>query len=355
MPDDTITLVSTTDSAEEVQAALTNKPVEKPAEKPAETDEAGEKQAAPPAETPEQEAERESREEASEAGSALAKRRAKIQAAIDKDIQRKTAARLDAEAEEARVNELRRQREELEAAMPQREAQKADAPPATPDGPLGRPEPVLDAVDDKGNAKYANYEAYLSDHAVWTKEEAILAVRKEVEQKELADRARIERDSTNRVVNERLAAYNANLETFKKTHADFDAAVEDAREEVQATLIGLGKDAMKVIDGYTIFDAKDGPALTYYLLKHPDELKGIAALPPPQQLVKLARLEERITPTPAGAKKNGPSAVAAETKAPEPIRPVGSGPTATTVPLDEESFQDYKARRARELRAKQGL
>ena len=363
MPDDTITLVSTTDSAEDVQAALTNKPAEKPAaDKPA-ADKTGEATEAKPAEktaekaeaeTPEQAAERESREEASEAGSALAKRRAKIQASIDKDIQRKTAARLDAEAEEARLYELRRQREELETGAPQaREATKAEPQPTTPDGPLGRPEPQLDAVDDQGNAKYANYEAFLSDHAVWSKEEAILAARQVLNEKDQADRVRIERDSTNRVVNERLAVYNSNLETFKKTHADFDEAVEDAREAIQSALVGLGPNAMKVIDGYTIFDAQDGPALTYYLLKRPDELKGIAMLPPPQQLVALARLEARITP--AGAKKNGPSAVAAETKAPEPIRPVGSGPTATTVPLDEESYQDYKARRARELRVKQGL
>ena len=352
MPDDTITLVSTTDSAEEVQAALTNKPVEKPAEKTGEAPEAKPAEKAE-AETPEQAAERESAEEASEAGSALAKRKAKIQAQIDREVNRKLNAQQAAEVEEARLHDLRRQREELEAGFQARD--QAPEPPqqTTPDAPLGRPKPVLDAVDEQGNAKYATYEAYLDDHAAWGKEEAILAARQVVEQKDLADRARIERDSTNRAVNERLAVYNSNLEAFKKTHADFDAAVEDARDAVQATLVGLGPNAMKVIDGYTVFDAQDGPALTYYLLKHPDDLREIAALPPPQQLVRLARLETRITP--AGAKKNGPSAVVAETKAPEPIRPVGSGPTATTVPLDEESFQDYKARRARELRAKQGF
>ena len=110
---------------------------------------------------------------------------------------------------------------------------------------------------------------------------------------------------------------------------------------------------MKVIDGYTVFDAHDGPALTYHLLKHPDDLKAIAILAPPQQLVALARLEAHLRP--AGAKRPGPSAAVAETKAPEPIRPVGSGPTATTVLPDEESYQDYKARRARELRGRQGL
>jgi len=360
MADDTITLVSTTDSAEDVQAALTNKPAEKPAgDKPAEkaTAPAETPEAESAEETPEQAEERESREEASAAAGTLAKRRAKIQASIDKDIQRKTNARLDAEAEEARLQELRRQRQELEAAGTPAEREKTREAPAaakeTDAAPAGRPEPKLDAVDDKGNAKYATYEDYLSDHAVWSKEEAILAARQLIDQERHADRARIERESTDRVVNERLAAYNDKLEAFKKTHADFDAAFEDAKEAVQDALVALGPNALKVIDGYTVFDAENGPALAYHLLKKPDELKAIASLAPPQQLVALARLEERIRP--AGAKRNGPSAAVTETKAPEPIRPVGSGPTATTVSPDDESYQDYKARRARELRARQGL
>jgi hypothetical protein len=174
-----------------------------------------------------------------------------------------------------------------------------------------------------------------------------------IEQEKAAERERIERDSASRAVNERLAAYNANLETFKKTHADFDAAFEDAKDAVQSTLVAIGPHALKVIDGYTVFDAEDGPALTYYLLKRPDELKAIALKAPQQQIVHLARLEERIRQ--GGAKKPGPpAATAPETKAPEPIKPVGSGPTATTVSSDEESYQDYRARRERELRQRRG-
>jgi hypothetical protein len=357
MPDDTITLVSTTDSPEEVQAALTNKPVEKPAEKPAaEPAEPAEADAAEAAaETPEQAADRETRE-ASEAGRQLAKRKNKIQEQIDTEIRRKHEARLDAEAEEARLMELRRQRQELEAAAPKppEKPAKPAMPTAEELAPLGRAEPKLDALGEDGKAKYATYEDYLSDHAVWTREEAILAARKVIDEEKTADRARIERESTSRVVNERLASYNDALEVFKKTHVDFDAVFQDAKEAVQETLIGLGPNALKVIDGYTVFDAEDGPALTYYLLQRPDELKAIAMKAPPQQLVALARLEKEIRP--AGAKRTGPPAVAAvKTSAPAPIKPVGSGPTATTVSSDEESFQDYKARRNRELRARQGL
>ena len=357
MADDTITLVSTTDSPEDVQAALTGKPVEtKPEEQPAEGETPPEEK--PAGETPaETEGEGETpaeKQAASEAGRLLAKRKNKIQEQIDAEIRRKHEARLDAEAEEARLHDLRRQRQELEAAAPKPPVAAAAATTTEPNAPLGRPEPKLDALDDKGEAKYATYEDYLSDHAVWSREEAMLAARKVLDDDKVADRERIDRESTNRVVHERLATYNANLEEFKKAHVDFDAVFADAKDAVQETLVGLGPNALRVIDGYTVFDAEDGPALTYYLLKRPDELKAIAMKAPPQQLVHLARLEAHLRP--AGAKRAGPSAVAAvETRAPAPIKPVGSGPTATTVSPDEESYQDYKARRNRELRARQGL
>lgn len=351
MPDDTITLVSTTDTAEQVEAALTNKPVEtpvveKPATPPAEA-------AAPPAEeTAEQKEERETRE-ASEAGSRLAKRKKSIQDEIDELTRNKHNVRRDVEAEEARLYELRRQRQELEGAPPappKPDPKAATEPPSADEEP---PEPKLDAVDAEGNAKYATYEDYLSDHAKWTKAQAELAARRVLEADKQAERERIERDSTSRVVNERLAQYNADLEKFKTTHADFDAVFADAKDAVQDVLVAMGPNALRVIDGYTVFDAEDGPALTYYLLKRPDELKAIALKPPPQQLVHLARLEERIR---GGApKKTGPPPAATQqTQAPEPIRPVGSGPTATSVSPDDESYQDYRARRERELRARRG-
>jgi len=348
MPDDTITLISTTDTPEQVTAALTGKPVEAPATPPpaAPVDEAAPPPAPPAEETPE---ERDTRE-ASEAGSRLAKRKAKIQDEIDELTRSKHAVRRDVEAEEARLAALRAERPAIDPSH----APRAQAPPepavaAPPDET--RPEPKLDALDDKGVAKYATYEDYLSDHAKWTREEAVAAAKKIVEQEKLAERERIERDSASRVVNEHLATYNTDLETFKKTHADFDAAFDDAKDAVQETLIGLGPNALKIIDGYTVFDAEDGPALTYYLLKHPDELKAIALKAPHQQVVHLARLDERLRSGTAKATGTSPAAPT-PTRAPEPIKPVGSGPTATTVPIDEESFQDYKLRRERDLRAR---
>lgn len=346
MPDDTITLVSTTDTPEQVTAALTGKPApETPAGETPETPEG-----TPPAtETPEQKDNR----EASEAGGRLAKRKQKFQDEIDELTRSKYNVRRDVEAEEARLADLRRQREALEQSAPERKPAPRAAAPADTAADDALPEPKLDAVDDAGTAKYATYEDYLSDHAKWTKAQAEAAARQVIAQEREADRARIERESSNRAVHGRLADYNTRLEEFKKTHADFDAAFADAKAEVQETLVAIGPDALKIVDGYTVFDADDGPGLAYYLLKHPEELKAVALKAPPQQLIHLARLEERIRQGGASTKPARPPA-APETKAPEPIQPVGSGPTATTVPSDGESYQDYKVRRERELRARRG-
>jgi len=359
MPDDTITLVSTTDTPEQVIAALTGKPeATKPAEakpaepaKPAAETPPGEttpaaEPAAPVEETTEQREERETKE-ASEAGSRLAKRKAKIQDEIDELTRSKHSVRRDVEAEEARLAEILAKRQSVEGTTAPPAATAATTTTTTE----GRDEPKLDAVDDKGNAKYATYEDYLSDHGKWIREEAVREAKQIVEQERAAERERIERDSASRVVNERVATYNTALDAFKKTHADFDAAFEEAKESVQETLVAIGPHALKVVDGFTVFDAEDGPALTYYLLKHPDELKAIALKAPQQQLVHLAKLDERLRQ--GNAKKTGTSPAAAPTtKAPEPIKPVGSGPTATTVATDEEPYQDFKVRRERELRAR---
>lgn len=367
MADDTITLVSTSDTEDQVLEALTGKPPEAkapetpapPAETPAETpppadDKAAGAETAETTETAEQKADRETRE-ASEAGGRLAKRRVSIQSEIDELTRNKYNVRRDVEAEEARLGELRRQREDLETQVAKPDTKKPDAAakPETTTETTDRPEPKVDAADDGGNAKYATYEDYLSDHAKWTKEQAEAATKRVIAETQQADRARIERESASRVANERVALYQQHLDEFKKTHADFDAVYEDAKDAAQGIRIALGPDAFRTIDGFTVFDAEDGPALTYHLLKNPDDVKAIALKPPAQQVIHLARLEERIRQ--GGAKAPGPPPLAAPaTKAPEPIKPVGSSPTATTVSPDEESFRDYVTRREREIKARAG-
>jgi hypothetical protein len=370
MADDTITLVSTSDTPDQVLEALTGKapeatpppatppaaetpPEEKPSETPPPAEDKAPEAEPETAETPEQKTDREARE-ASEAGSRLAKRRVSIQSEIDELTRNKYNVRRDVEAEEARLSELRRERERLEGEVAKPATAKPEGKGEPPPAADERPEPKVDAVDDKGTAKYATYEEYLSDHAKWTREQAEAGAKRVIAEQQKADRERIERDSASRAVNERVAKYQHNLDEFKKTHADFDAVYEDAKEAAQAIRIALGPDAFTTIDGYTVFDAEDAPGLTYYLLKNPDEVKAIAMKAPPHQVIHLARLEERLRQE--GAKAPGPSSHAApvKTKAPEPIKPVGSSPTASTVSPDEESYQDFKARRERELRARAG-
>ena len=370
MPDPTITLVSTTDPAEDVQAAMTGAP--KAAATPPAADTpppAVDPKAAEPTPPVETEAQKSARE----------KRQERIQADIDELTRKKHEARRDADAEEARLKALRDELTALAAkgittppaAEPPAPAAAKPTEPAvtvTPD----RPEPQVTDTNADGSAKYANYEQYLSDHGAWTREltkkEAaaiaaaqVEAYKRERDQKDAEERDRIARDAATRAATEAFAKHNAAIEEFRKTHADFDAVmgdvadvVTDMKSEYARATGQPGERLFEVIDKFTVEDASNSAALVYHLAQNPDEMRRIVRLPVPQQLIALGRLDSRLEG--AAPPQPGPSAkVPPTTKAPEPIKPVGGGPTAPPVPPDEEDYQAYKARRQREERQRAGL
>lgn len=405
---DEITITSTTDSAEEIQATLTGKTVaeikaaaaaaapppaapetppakpetppaaaDKPADatppaKPAEakTDEPAEEP--PPAnETPEQKAERERL-------TAAQKRHKQLQEQINESVRKKHASRQEAEAEEARLADLRRKRTELEAEVAALEAKKPSATPAagapaTADLEVkiqaaiaakhaqAPPKPELGDVDAQGKPKYENYEQWTDAVAAWRADRASeaaevrteLRVLDRIEKQQTADRERIDRESATREHGEHLARFATKSEEFRKTHADFDAVVEQARDVVQDLVREVGPHVMDTIERYTTRDADHGPALVYHLSTHTDELERIAKLPPAYQLIELAKLDARMEAAAPPPPARPPAAPV--TQAPPPITPVSGSPTAPGVPPDDEDFQTYKARRNAEERRARGL
>lgn len=374
MPDDTVTLVSTTDSPEEVHAALTGTPIPPVDEKKAAglapiADTAPVAEAAPkpkadakaPAdETPEQTT---AREETARGGTSE-KRRQKVQAEIDKLTGRKYDARRDVEAEETRLADLRRQTADLEAKIASEKPAGPSAAPVvtrpsgqdTPTITPSRIEPKMDEVDPTtGQARYPEYEDWVKDHGVWVGEqvEARADARlTERLQQEAADRARIAREqAATRAEQESLASFNKHIEAFRTSHADYDAVLADVKDVVDELVEHLGPRALSVIDTFTVRDAEDGAALMYHLAQSPDDLRRIAALPLPQQLIALGRFEhahQEAASSPAGPS----SLVTPTTRAPRPITPVGGGATASTVSPEDEDYLTYKVRRAREEKAR---
>lgn len=350
MGKDDITIVSSTDSDADVALALAGPPAADapkvetkppdPVPDPAATPAAEPVAGAEPEPEPEPEVKAETPSE---------RRIRKIQQSIDDATRRKHDAQREADAEEKRYNEAKAKREALEA-----------APPAT-EKPDGSDRPKLNDLKPDGTPKYANYEEFLEAGQDWTNaraDKAIAAARAELEEKlekkqTAAQRASLAHETAARAEQTALAGYETQLTAFKADHADFDAVLTAATETVQELVEDFGPDVLNVIDRYAIYDADHGPAINHYLASHPDDLRRIAALPIPQQLAALGKLDERLAPA-----KTSPTARPAKpatSSAPAPMKPVGGSPTSSTVPLEDEPYPVYKARRAREERAAAGL
>ena len=88
----------------------------------------------------------------------------------------------------------------------------------------------------------------------------------------------------------------------------------------------------------SVMNSDMGPAVMYHLCRFPEECDRIAALPPMVAIREMGKLEARIE-----AAQTGPvSSAASVTQAPRPIKPVGGGATASTVPLDQMDYQSYR-------------
>lgn len=377
--DKTVTLVSTSDTPEQVQHALTGTPppaaapaAAEPPAAPAATDPpaaaaaepaatepaavAGATPATPADETPAQKTERERRD-----GKARG-RIERIETEIAALTRTKHDVRRDVEAEEARLTELRAESERLQAEIGARATtamhQPGGSPAAAPAD--AKPEPKLEDTNADGSPTFASFEAWQVAHSKWSEESVLSKVEqrliKEREEREIAERARIERDSATRAQDEALAQHQTNIESFRSQHADFDAVIDDVKETVIELREEHGKGVMNTIDTFMVKDAENGPAILYHLAKNPDELREIAALDPPRQLIRLAKLDAKLAtkkPATTSAKDGSDRVAPPVTQAPPPTRPVGAGPTApAAVSLDEADYATYKRTRQEQLAAR---
>ena len=150
-------------------------------------------------------------------------------------------------------------------------------------------------------------------------------------ERDASDRERIERESVNRAREKSVAAHTARIDAFRQEHDDFDAVVEQGKN---LPMTAPMQDS--------VMNSDMGPAVMYHRWRVPEECDRIAALPPMVAIREMGKLEARIE-----AAQTGPvSSAASVTQAPRPIKPVGGGATASTVPLDQMDYQSY--RRARQ-------
>jgi hypothetical protein len=356
MPD-TITLTSTSDTAEQVQAALGIKPAEvtppvevaPPVVAAGPEDEDDDDGAAAPVGETTPQALIAAKPPQAQGGI----KRGKLQARIDELVGERNKAMGLSAAKDAELDALRQRLNEL-STQPQK--------PATPAAPVVEPE----APKPPQVADFDNYEDYVNA-AIQFKAESIAST---VVAKTLRERDEAaQREAAQRQQDAQFQKYAEEVNQTKAEFPDFDQVVN--RPDLPVS------DAMKL----ALTTSGKGSLISYYFGKNPDECRRIFAMGnSPQAMMELGVLVATVKDKLAGSAASAvtpqatqatpqtqtsnvvpigtaqrPATRAVVTKAPDPIEPIaGSGSTPTSVPLDQVPYQDYKTMRNREERRRMG-
>lgn len=114
---------------------------------------------------------------------------------------------------------------------------------------------------------------------------------------------------------------------FVESHPDYDDVAESDSVQISIPM------------AHAIMQDEDGPAIAYYLGQHPEEAERIAKMAPVQAVATLGRVAAKLGDKPAPKAK------------PEPIKPVGARSNAAAKDANDESADEYVARRTTEMQA----
>lgn len=332
--DDTavVTLVSTSDTLDEVQQALGVKQEDRVAEveKPVEEVKPAEKAVEPEAKTTADDDDQgeESEPEKIEAKPAEKKKPSqRLQSRIDEIVRDRDKAAGEAAALKAETEALRRKVDELVAGKP---AEKTGEPAKAEEAK----KPTV--------AEYDTYELYTEAVAEWTAARAVkvaLAAQAD-EHKKLAETAKKAVDDEKATVAKNAAAENYNTITA--------AAIEKYDDYLDTVNQPGLMVAHRVLD--RMVTSKLGAEVAYYLGKNPETCKSLYAMGDSDAAIEhygeiLA--DVKATLKASETKTDAPVVVAKKvvTKAPDPIEPLKGGDTKVTIPLDQAPYQDFKVKR----------
>lgn len=134
--------------------------------------------------------------------------------------------------------------------------------------------------------------------------------------------------------------YQEAVAAFKDEHDDWDEVVDQAialPEAVYFAIVDLGT---------------DGPAVTYYLGQHPEKLDDLAELTPYRAAIEIGRMADKLKAggkPAAGAER--PKPTRPKTNIPEPVKPVSTAATTSTLTSREaaqqRNFRAFKAAQRR--------
>lgn len=230
-------------------------------------------------------------------------------------------------------------RAEALQAMLDRELAAKQAPKPEPEKPVSQEDdapkrPLKTEFVDNPDGYEQAVDDYIAKRASYEATKAVKADRAEQEQqaqqKAIADGNKAVKD-----------AYTGRVEKAKGKYADYHEVAESPDVQVSIPM------------AHAIMHSEHGPDIAYHLGKNPAEAERISKLSPPLQLVELGLIVASLR-APAKEPVKEPVKEAAKppvSNAPKPIKPLGAGSEAVSKSPEDESMDEYAARRKKELAA----
>ena len=310
-----VTLVSTTDSEEQIQEALGKATQDMSSEKKsvASKDDA---ESTPNSEIDEKDAESddvtddsnehddtESEKDESSEDEKPKKKKSGFKRRLDKVLSRAQKAEQEAQ--------------ELKAKLASYESKNDESKEANGSASQNKPRPE----------SFDTHEEYVEALVEWKAEEK----QKQLESKNAENKKRDEEKNARK-------SHGSRVQEFKKSHADFDEVISSVDDIETPYFLS---DA--------IIKSDLGPELMYELGKDPDRFEEICAMRPDQALKAIGKLEAKIEQSASPTKT---TTTKKQSGAPAPLSPVGGGSASVAKSEDEMSYQEYKAHRLAQTRGK---
>lgn len=191
-----------------------------------------------------------------------------------------------------------------------------------------------EAQDPRPNREtFDSPDAYESALIEWAGRKAADTAKARLEADAAEAKQKADGEATKQATDERnrktVEAWSKRRDTFAETHPDYADVAESDDLKISVPMAAA------------IMEDEDGPGIAYYLGQNPDEAERISQLSPNRAIAELGRIAARLNAKPVVSTK------------PAPIKPLNTGTSpATRKSADEESMEEYAARRNTEMRGR---
>ncbi len=139
-------------------------------------------------------------------------------------------------------------------------------------------------------------------------------------------------EATTAQLKENFERYQSSVADFKEEHEDWDEVVNQSTPIHESVYL-------------SVMELENGPAVTYYLGKHPDYARRLAEMTPLSAAMEVGRLSTRLkTGAPAPSAASDEARTKPRTRLPEPVKPVSTAATSSTLTSAEAAKKgDFRA------------